>query len=255
MPHQSRKWIFIRGLGRHSVHWNPFLEVFKKNFPKDEVELLDLRGNGSLSHSPSCLSITENVRDLRSRSKFIHQGEEVHLMTISLGSMIGAEWAHRYPDEVSGIVMINTSDRGTSSAFERMRPAHFLKMLSYLQKKKNRIELEKEILRESGLAISEIDKWAEIFARTPATKSINLARQLLAAGTFELPDHKPRTEVLLLCSEGDRMVHPQCTKRIAEKWVLKAQVHPTAGHDLPTHDPTWVCSQIKNWFQTIPGNS
>ena len=63
-------WIFLRGLSRTSVHWGPFYNLFREQFPKAHVELLDIRGNGSQSHIPSYTSIEENVRDLRGRSSF-----------------------------------------------------------------------------------------------------------------------------------------------------------------------------------------
>lgn len=252
MSSPSRKWIFLRGLGRHSLHWGPFVESFKNTFPQDEIELLDLRGNGRLSHSPSCLTIADNVRDLRSRSKILQKGDKVFLMTISLGSMIAADWATKYPDEIAGFVAVNTSDRGNSSFFERLRPANYLRLLMMLPKLNKSLEIEKQILNLTTNSFADKDKWAESFLKLPATSRLNFARQLVAAGTFEFPIHKPRTEVLLLCSEGDRLVHPQCTKRIAEMWVLKAQTHPHAGHDLPTEDPAWVCGQIENWLKALP---
>lgn len=255
MPNRSRKWIFIRGLGRHSAHWGPFLDEFKKNFPHDEIEMMDLRGNGTMAHSSSYLSILENVRDLRSRSKMIQNGESVYLMTISLGSMVGTEWANRYPNEVLGLVTINTSDKGTASILHRMRPSNYLRVLAYFRMQKSPLEMELELLNTTTNHLADKEAWAEKAARFPPTSRLNFARQMAAAGTYEFPKHKPRTEVLLLCSDGDRLVHPECTKRIGEMWVTKPHIHPTAGHDIPMEDPQWVCDQIHHWFEALPEES
>lgn len=245
---KSHQWIFLRGLGRNSVHWGPFVDEFQKCFPKDEVELLDLRGNGNLAHSPSYLSITENIRDLRARSRFIQQGSEVHLMTISLGSMVGVEWARTFPNEIAGLVTINTSDRGTAHFFERLRPANYLRLLKFLSRRdKDHKEIEAEILKTTTNLLPDRDHWAEIFAKSQPTSKVNFSRQLAAAGTYEFPQQKPKTEVLMLVSNGDRLVHPNCSKRIAEMWTLKVHEHPDAGHDLPIDDPHWICEQVRNW--------
>lgn len=244
-----RKWIFIRGLARHSAHWGPFIPEFQKAFPQDEIETLDLRGNGHYAHSPSFLSIVENVRDLRSRSRFIQNGEHVFLMTISLGSMVAAEWARLYPDEIEGLVTINTSDKGTASFFERMKPANYLHVLKFLGKDKDKESLESEIMDITTNHFSEKHQWAQKFSKIPPTSKLNLVRQLVAAGTYEFPDHKPKTEVLILCSEKDKLCSVECSKRIAEMWTVKPHTHPTAGHDIPLDDPAWVVDQVKNWLQ------
>lgn len=248
MKKETRKWIFIRGLARHSGHWGPFVDQFKNTFPEDEIELLDLRGNGQLAHSPSCTSIADNVRDLRARSKWIKAGHAVHLMTISLGSMIGTEWATLFPQEISGLVTINTSDKGNSSFFERMRPQNYLRIVHILKNPKDAPMIENEILQMTTNHLEHINEWAIDFSKLPKTSTSNFFRQIFAASQYEFPEHKPKTEVLILCSEGDQLVNPICTKRIAEMWTLKAHVHPTAGHDLTLEDPAWACQEIKNWL-------
>lgn len=248
----NRKWIFIRGLARHSGHWGPFLTQFKKYFPKDEVELLDLRGNGTLSHSPSCLSILENVRDLRSRSQFVKTDQPVYLMTISLGSMIGAEWASRYPQEIAGLVTINTSDRRTSYFWERLRPNNYKVIFQLLTKGKNNPALEKDILKLTTNELSQNEEWAQHFAKTKITSPANFFRQLTAASRYHFPDTKPKTDLLMLCSEGDHLVHPNCTKKIAKMWQVNPRVHPTGGHDLPIEDGLWICQEVHNWLGLGP---
>jgi pimeloyl-ACP methyl ester carboxylesterase len=248
MGTESRKWIFIRGLGRHALHWAPFADEFKTFFPNDEIEFLDLRGNGTLAHSPSFLNIPDNVRDLRSRSKLLKKYGSIHIMSISLGSMVGVEWARTFPQEIEGLVAINTSDRGSSSFYQRMRPQNYLGILQILARSPSNEDIENYILKMTVRNPEHKKAWAQEFAKTPPTTRTNFLRQLIAAGSYLFPDHKPKTEVLLLCSEGDQLVNPACTKNIAEMWTLKPHIHPTAGHDIPLEDPTWVCREIQNWL-------
>lgn len=244
----SKKWIFLRGLGRHSGHWGHFVDDFKQAFPDDEVEFLDLRGNGSLSHSPSWVSIEDNVRDLRQRSLFLSQGEPVYLMSISLGAMVATEWAHRHPDEIEGLVLINTSDRGTSSFFERLRLKNIYHALPLFLKNKTGIEFEKKIL-EMTTTNPELQHWAQVFSKMSTTSKQNLIRQLIAASRYYFPDHKPKTEVLILCGEQDQLVNPICSKRLAKMWTLTPHCHPQGGHDIPLQDPKWVCDQVRLWLE------
>jgi pimeloyl-ACP methyl ester carboxylesterase len=244
----SRHWVFIRGLGRHTEHWGSFIGEFRKQFPEDQIELMNLRGNGDLAHSPSLSSIGDNVRDLRARSQFLRDEHPLHLLTISMGSMVGIEWAHQFPHEIAGLVTINTSDKGSSSFIERLRPQNYQYFLSLLLRGATPLNIETEILKITTNLLPDRKHWAEIFAKTPATTRSNWLRQLWAASSYRFPEHKPRTEILLLASEKDRLVNPICTQNIAEMWALKPHLHPNAGHDLPLDDGAWVCQEIHNWL-------
>ncbi len=249
MAESKRHWIFLRGLARHSLHWGPFLEHFKTFFPGDSIECLDLRGNGQLAHSPSYLSVAENVRDLRSRSELLSRHSCVHLLTLSLGSMVGVEWAQQHPDEIAGLITINTSDRGTSSFYERMQPHNYLALAKILTSNLSPLEIEQKVLQMTTHQLGHQKELAEVFSKSPPTSRSNFLRQLIAAGSYEFPEHKPRTEILMLSSQADRLVSPRCTQAIAEMWTLKAHSHPTAGHDLPLEAPGWVCTEIENWLK------
>lgn len=239
MKSPTRNWIFIRGLARHSGHWAHFVLEFRKHFPEDQIELLDLRGNGTLAQSPSCLSIADNVRDLRSRSSLLKKEKSIYLMTISLGSMIGVEWSRLFPDEVAGLITINTSDRGSSRFFERMRPHNYKSLLKIFSNPKASALVEEPIQTEKS--ISEEDKFKLVTSRT------NFIRQLIAAGSYHFPKQKPKPDILMLCSEKDLLVNPVCSHKIADMWELEVRSHPTAGHDLPLEDAPWICSEIQKW--------
>ncbi|MGZ5280572.1 MAG: alpha/beta hydrolase, partial [Pseudobdellovibrionaceae bacterium] len=214
----SRHWIFLRGLGRHAKHWGSFVDEFRKTFPEDQIEFLDLRGNGEFAHSPSLISIQDNVRDLRSRSLFLRDEHPIYLMTISMGAMVGIEWAHTFPHEIAGLVTINTSDRGSSSFFERLRPGTYPHLARLLALGASPLDIETEILKITTNRFPDRKKWAETFARTPATARSNWLRQLWAASSYIFPDHHPKTEILMLASLQDRLVNSICTQNIAEMW-------------------------------------
>lgn len=243
-------WIFLRGLGRNSDHWGPFLETFKQNFPNDEIELLDLRGNGSLSHSPSYLSIQDNVRDLRSRSCFVKEGRQVNLLSISLGAMVAVEWARQFADEIDELVIINTSERGTSKFWQRLQPQNYPRLATILAEGKTSEKAELQVLKMTS-QIADKKKWAAAFSASPGTSRANFVKQLIAASRYEFPRQKPKTDVLILNSAKDALVSPNCSKNIAELWKLKIHTHPNAGHDLPLDAPEWICEQISSWQDCV----
>jgi pimeloyl-ACP methyl ester carboxylesterase len=242
----KHSWIFLRGLGRNSDHWGHFVETFKTNFPEAEVELLDLRGNGALAHSPSYLSIADNVRDLRARSRFVKEGREVNLLSISLGAMVAVEWSRQFADEVDELVIINTSERGTSKFWQRLRPKNYPRLAQILASGKTSEDAEYEVLKMTT-HLADKKKWAAVFSASPSTTRANFAKQLLAATRYEFPRHKPKTDVLILNSAKDNLVSPACSKNIADLWQLKIHTHPQAGHDLPLDAPEWICQQIHSW--------
>jgi pimeloyl-ACP methyl ester carboxylesterase len=218
-----RHWIFIRGLGRESSHWGEFVPQFRKAFPHDQVELLDLAGNGSERHKPSFLSIFPYHQDLRKRSQWIQQGHQVYLMTISLASMVAVDWATQHPWEIAGVVMMNTSDRRFSKFYERMQP-HNLRFLTRL------FQQEEE------------------FTLFPGTSRGNFFRQMLAASRYSFPQQKPPVPLLLLSSLRDQLCNPICSANIAQAWQLPHRVHATATHDIPLDDSAWVIEQTKTWL-------
>ena len=95
------------GLGREAGHWNGFpkeLQAFGH-----ETESLDLPGAGTEYRRESPLTIHENVEDLRSRRQSVGA---VGVIAISLGGMVALDWAARYPEEISRLVVINSSVSG-----------------------------------------------------------------------------------------------------------------------------------------------
>ncbi|MGZ5183361.1 MAG: alpha/beta fold hydrolase, partial [Ramlibacter sp.] len=75
----------------------------------------------------------------------------------------------------------------------------------------------------------------------------NALRQLWAAARYRAPDRPPAVPLLLLASAGDRLVHPSCSARLADRWEVPLRLHPWAGHDLPLDDPAWVLDHVLSW--------
>lgn len=260
---QNLKLVLVRGLGRESFHWGEFITQLQSAFPNASIETLDVMGNGPFYELQSQFGIKKNVDWLRNQlfemtdkiSINPTQSEEVVpiqprlLIGLSLGGMLVSHWAHLYPQEVSGLVVMNSSF-ANFSAFKRMQPAAMLNLIQILRTK-NPSHREKMILdltcnlRSDRLALAQI--WGARAMLYPA-KPINIIKQLILAGQMTIPQLKSGIPVLVLNGEKDRLVDPFCSSEIARLWKTNLSVHSEAGHDLPLDDGPWVVEEIKNWL-------
>lgn len=242
---EKRHWILLRGLVRGSGHWADFPAHFKKKFPNDELELLDLPGNGELFKQTSPTKISDYVDLVRKQSSAIAQGHKVNILALSLGAMVAVDWLRQFPEDVEKAYLVVTSDSQTSRFYERLRPANYLKILS-LAKAQNVREREEQLLKLLANDKSRRKEVLESLASYSASHPVdlkNFVRQLYAASQFRFPAKAPpQTE--LIGAWGDQFVHPTCTIRIAKKWGLSARMHPWAGHDIPIDDPAWLLEQL-----------
>ena len=91
-----------------------------------------------------------------------------------------------------------------------------------------------------------LDDWTKWRLSHPVSRA-NALRQLLAAMRFNAPSLPPQTRVLLLTGAQDRLVDTRCSQALAAAWQCEIAVHPTAGHDLPLDDASWVAEQISRF--------
>jgi pimeloyl-ACP methyl ester carboxylesterase len=247
----GRNWVLLRGLARESAHWGAFVPLLKARFPNSQITVLDLPGTGRgfLGSSPCSIpAITEQVRNDAIAEGVLQQ--PVTLLAVSLGAMVGWEWLHRYPDEVCGAVLMNTSFASLSPFYQRLRWQSYSRFFA--------LAMQRDVLlREQAIVQlvsnrqdhydSVAEEWAKIQAERPISFN-NSLRQIIAAATYRPAHEKPKQPVLLLNGKGDRLVSPACSHAIQQKWQLELHSHPWAGHDLSTDDGAWVVSQLQSWL-------
>lgn len=241
-----RNWLFLRGLGRHASHWGEFLDRFRRSFPEDSIETLDLAGNGSEVERLSFLSVQEYVEDLRRRSQALHQGP-LSIFAVSMGAMVSSAWAETYPKEIKEMILVNTSDSSESYFFERLRPWNYLSVLQILKHRSDLLFRERTLLQMTAGELPHLERIAEYQSKFPATSPENFFRQLWASSRYSFPKSQPIRRILFMVAEGDSLVHPNCSKRLAAKWNAPIASHPRADHDLTLIDPDWVITRIKKF--------
>ncbi len=254
-PDRSKQsWIFLRGLSRESGHWEDFPAAFARKFPNVSVFPIDLPGNGEFHDvaAPTSLSgLLEFVREQWKSRKM--GGNPPYIFALSLGAMVTLQWMHKYPDEVAGGVLVNTSLRGFSPFYRRMSPGAYATLFR-LFLDRNAKSRERRILELT----SQLRDWdegmlrkrADIQKKRPVGR-LNTVRQMIAALSTVASKSRPRQPVLILNSLGDLLVHPDCSKAIADAWKIPLRRHAWAGHDLTLDDPQWTLRVVDEWLETL----
>jgi len=243
---ESRNWILLRGLARGVGHWGSFADKIQEHFPSDRFEFIDLPGNGTRHREKSPTRIADYVKDLRAQSQFVQKGEPFQILSVSLGAMVTVEWMHEYPHEVQKAYLVCTSSSGVSPFYHRFQLTNYLRAVTLYKAQKNETLWEQTVLEmvANSHERREAEKPALIsFTKEYPVSAENVLRQMLAASKYKFPQQPPG-EIHLLGSYGDRLVSPQCTLKLAEKWGLKPTMHPWAGHDIPIDDPHWLLEHL-----------
>lgn len=244
-------WVFLRGLTREARHWGDFpsrfLAAFGQELAPEDLLTPDLPGNGRRHLEQSPMEVAEIMESCR--RDLVRRGHPppYHLLALSLGSMVALSWAARHPEECRAAVLINSSMRPWCPFYRRLRPAvwpSLLPLLSIQGAARERAVLELTSSRAAELS-PILPTWTGYARECPVSRR-NAVRQLIAAARFSCAE-KPVVPLLFLAGAADRMVHPLCSRTVAQAWGADFALHPTAGHDLPLDDGDWVSREVRRW--------
>jgi pimeloyl-ACP methyl ester carboxylesterase len=245
-------WVLLRGLTREVGHWGDFPGILRRQLPEGvKVLALDLPGCGRLHELRSPARIEATMQHCRQQLHALGVPPPWHVLALSLGAMVAVDWAVRHPEELAGCVLVNTSLRPFSPWYLRLRPANYAALLGLLLADRTSRRREQTILRLTsrhpslpGPAVA--DEWFVLSRARPVSRA-NALRQLVAAARYRAPDQPPAVPLLVVCSRRDALVDPRCSHRLAQQWQAAIVEHPSAGHDLPLDDGTWLASQVAHW--------
>jgi len=243
-------WILIRGLARCAAHWGSFTNELEGRI-KTGVIAVDLPGFGVHLNLPGPTAIEQMAQHVLTQiQQQTNSEEKFALLGISLGGMVAAEVAAMVPHQVRQMVLINTSARRFSPFYHRLQPTAYpqlVRALLSLSAESREPVLQALISNRPDLRQQTVAEWLAIQQQFPC-KTRAIANQLTAAARYHGRPLNPCEKSLLLVSAGDRLVHPDCSIRMAEAWQVPLNIHPSAGHDLPLDDPEWVINCITRWL-------
>ncbi len=246
------RWILLRGLAREARHWGDFPQQLAARIGEAEILAPDIPGNGSLFRLASPNRIEAMVEHLRTDLQRQQIAPPYYLLSLSLGGMVAVAWAHAYPEEIAGLVLINTSLRSVNPWYQRLQPGSYATLLRIALASGNAALREQLILNLTSNSASEksavLPQWIAWRKEFPVSTG-NALRQIAAASLYRAPARAPRPPILMLASSADRLVDARCTRQLAEQWGSAMALHPTAGHDLPLDDGPWVADQVRQWLR------
>ncbi|EJL84012.1 putative hydrolase or acyltransferase of alpha/beta superfamily [Polaromonas sp. CF318] len=247
-------WVLLRGLTREARHWGDFAERLARALPGSasaatRVLALDLPGNGVFRRETSSATVGAMADFARGQLRARGLAPPYSLVAMSLGAMVAADWAQRYPQEIERLVLVNTSMRPLGRTSERLRPGNWLPLALVAARWSNAEHAERVIHRITCNRTTSLEQdiaaWTRIRQDAPVSIA-NAWRQLKAAAAFSMAV-PPACPALVLSSSADHLVHPRCSARLAQAWQAAHHEHPWAGHDLPHDDADWVCRRIADW--------
>ncbi|MDP5136427.1 alpha/beta hydrolase [Rheinheimera baltica] len=236
--------LLIRGLTREQRHWGTFKTELAATLP-NPVLSFDYAGTGDLYQ----LRSPGNIAGLRQsvQEQLLKAPEfngKVHLVAISLGGMLAADWALQYPHQIASLTLINSSARSLSPFYQRLRWQNYVSILrgAFMGAAKREQMILQLTSAKPAEHASVVTSWQQWQQQRPVSK-LNALRQLWAASRFMVKP-LPQRDILLLSSRGDKLVSPQCSSDLARYWQAPHIQHPWAGHDLPLDDASWLCAQL-----------
>lgn len=242
-------WVLLRGLMRESRHWGDFPVLFQSAMEGQHVVALDFPGNGSLHAQTSASSVAEMVGYARSQLLQIGCVPPYRLLALSLGAMVAVAWSELYPEELEKMVLVNTSLAPYNPFYHRLRPKNYpaltLLLFGSIAHRESLI-LKLTSTRTENMQAT-LEQWVAYAKECPVTRA-NILRQLKAAFSYRAATIKPHIPVLLLAGQQDQLVNAKCSHTLAQHWGCVIRLHPTAGHDLPLDDASWLVHQVKGWL-------
>ncbi len=275
MPSQQLNIVLIRGLAREASHWGRFAGDIRKRldespggsiFDNINVFAFDYAGCGRFFDDTAYTSIskmTEHVRNQWLEVNDDSSGDEGHTVVIglSMGGMIALDWMYRYPDELNGVVLINSST-ADQPLRRRFKPSVWFQSFAALLGSRNYREssMLKIVSNDQDNYSDNVSRWIHIQQKRPVMLS-TIIRLLFAASRFSLPNTRSTNPHgifrqspvpgIVLASKADRLVSYRCSEVIAHDLQWPLLLHVSAGHDLPLDEPEWVINNICSWLSQI----
>lgn len=247
--------ILLRGLAREAAHWLDFpVQLQQRLGDNCQVHLVDFPGCGKYYRQPALTSVadmTDHARTEIAITEILVRIESVYVVGISMGGMVALDWAQRFPHELNGLVLINSS-AGDQPFWWRLRPGAWLPMISALLSDSNAREAKvlKIVSNNPADYAQHLDEWLSIQQQRPV-KRATIMTMLHAAAQFRPQSGCAVLYGLVLASEKDRMVSVRASRALAQQFNWPIQQHPTAGHDLPMDDPDWAAAQLVGWLKAV----
>lgn len=257
--------LLLRGLVRDQRTWGDFPSRLGVHAPHMKLHFMDLPGVGT-EHLRDCptsiqairIEIAKRFHEQVAREKF--PPGPWSLLALSMGGMVALDWVDAEPKLFERLILLNTSSSCVANPIERFNfgiiPGMLYSLLTnrpedserlILRIVSNRFAKDKSKREPKLQALYEDQvRWRK---ERPVSRT-TFVRQLLSATRYTLPKDRPAPRSILISSEGDRLVSPKCSHRLADRLGIKHLSHPWAGHDIAIDDPEWLARELGDWMES-----
>jgi pimeloyl-[acyl-carrier protein] methyl ester esterase len=239
--------VLLRGLAREAGHWLEFPASLQQQLGSEwKIHLPDFPGCGRRFQQPALTNIADMTDYLRIQLAPFRD-EPVYVMGISMGGMVALDWAQRFPAELAGIILLNSS-AGDQPVSWRLRPRAWLLMLAALVSPVAMREsmVLRQVSNRADLYPAHLREWLRLQLLHPVSRR-TLMTMLVAAARFR-PLAQCNVPGLVLASEADRLVNVKASLELASRFAWPCILHPHSGHDLPLDAPDWLVTEVSHWL-------
>ena len=218
--------LFVQGAGGHALQWINQLGYFSQ---RTRCIAPDLRGHG-LSDKPrdgyTVDSVTEDLVAVLDRLD-IH--EPVILLAHSAGGLLGINFAHRFPERLSKLILVNTAAQLPLSRWMRLglrTPSMLMVLVRPFLQRRGRFNAPPHIFK----------KFVEN-----------------SVGTWQGWDllHDITVPTLVIAGQRDWYVRPSLSRRTAHEMPrARLEIIRAAGHQSPLERPAAVNRAVERFMQS-----
>ncbi|MFK7826161.1 MAG: alpha/beta fold hydrolase [Oligoflexales bacterium] len=241
-------FVLLRGLAREAKHWGQFETALAQSSYCQKIIMCDLPGMGVHHNLIAPATIKQIVEFIKEKHhNKLQKEQDLFLIGLSLGGMVAYEYLRQHPDLFQRAAIINSSFRGLSPVYQRVRPAAFIQLLRIMAVKPSS-RRESKILKLISNFHTEDQEVLQQFIRICTKRPVsmrNVISQLVAASRYRFKlSELSQFKGLVLCSSEDRLVSSHCSHAFAKALSWPIKEHSLAGHDLPLDAPEWILEEI-----------
>lgn len=212
--------VLIHGFGLDSRIWEKQLDELSKT---NKVITYDLRGFGKSSLPSGKYSHTEDLKELLKELNI----ENPEIVGHSFGGEIAVEYALKYPNEVSSLVLISPSIRGVRGETSEWGALVELGRTGNIEGLRKRI-LENPAFKDFKEGSKEMELVKEIINDYSGFHFMNRDPREITEGDQEIKNLNCPVKVVI--GERDEEVQKEIAKKFKDEIGIETRVIPNCGH-------------------------
>lgn len=224
--HASPVLFFVQGAGGHALQWINQLHHFSREY---RCIAPDLRGHGQSDKPRHGYTVDQVTDDLVAVLHGLRIREPVVLLAHSAGGLLGINFAARYPDRLSKLILVNTAAQLPLTPWMRLglrTPSMLMALVRPFLQRRGRFNAPPHIFKE--FVENSVGSWQ---------------------GWDLLPDIT--TPALVIAGQRDWYVRPSLSRRTAYAMPrARLEIVRAAGHQSPLERPAAVNRALERFLRT-----